>query len=182
MLRNVGRAVIVKGGKDSSLDCALFNTYRRSKEPSVEGEDTDPNCSYCKRHKETELHIYTQCTATQRFWNEAATWFRQNIDERLPRVIQDKPKIFGYWNERPDDNSNIFLRSARYTIFRGRKSGTIYTLKAFKSTLADELSYKYKGTKWKKYEKDVNEMRSLCFYRREKGMLNINPKWLPPLH
>ena len=35
MLRNVGRAVIVKGGKDSSLDCALFNTYRRSKEPSV---------------------------------------------------------------------------------------------------------------------------------------------------
>ena len=34
MLRNVGRAVIVKGGKDSSLDCALFNTYRRSKEPS----------------------------------------------------------------------------------------------------------------------------------------------------
>ena len=36
MLRNVGRAVIVKGGKDSSLDCALFNTYRRSKEPSEE--------------------------------------------------------------------------------------------------------------------------------------------------
>ena len=86
MLRNVGRAVIVKGGKDSSLDCALFNTYRRSKEPSV------------------------------------------------------------------------------------------------KSTLADELSYKYKGTKWKKYEKDVNEMRSLCFYRKEKGLLHINPKWLPPLH
>ena len=156
---------------------------RKNKELyALEGEDTDPNCSYCKRHKETELHIYTQCTATQRFWNEAATWFRQNIDERLPRVIQDKPKIFGYWNERPDDNSNIFLRSARYTIFRGRKSGTIYTLKAFKSTLADELSYKYKGTKWKKYEKDVNEMRSLCFYRREKGLLHINPKWLPPLH
>ena len=111
----------------------------------VLGPQTDPKCSYCKQHKETELHIYTQCTATQRFWNEAATWFRQNIDERLPRVIQDKPKIFGYWNERPDDNSNIFLRSARYTIFRGRKSGTIYTLKAFKTTLADELSYKYKG-------------------------------------
>jgi len=34
MLRNVGRAVIVKGGKDSSLDCALFNTYRRLKESS----------------------------------------------------------------------------------------------------------------------------------------------------
>ena len=34
MLRNVGRAVTVKGGKDSSLDCALFNTYRRSKESS----------------------------------------------------------------------------------------------------------------------------------------------------
>ena len=56
-----------------------------------------------------------------------------------------------------------------------------YTLKAFKSTLADELSYKYKGTKWQKYEKDVNEMRSLCFYRKEKGLLHINPKWLPPL-
>ena len=79
---------------------------------------------------------------------EAATWFRQNIDERLPRVIQDKPKIFGYWNERPDDNSNIFLRSARYTIFRGRKSGTIYTLKAFKSTLIDELSCKNKGIRY----------------------------------
>ena len=107
--------------------------------------------------------------------------FRQNIDERLPRVIQDKPKIFGYWNERPDDNSNIFLRSARYTIFRGRKNNTLYTLKAFKSTLADELSYKYKGTRWQKYEKDVNEMRSLCFYRRERGLFHINPKWLPPL-
>ena len=95
MLRNVGRAVIVKGGKDSSLDCALFNTYRRSKEPS--------------------------------------------------------------------------------------ENKTLYTLKAFKSTLADELSYKYKGTKWQKYEKDVNEMRSLCFYRRERGLLHINPKWLPPL-
>ena len=63
-----------------------------------------------------------------------------------------------------------------------RKNKTIYTLKAFKSTLADELSYKYKGTKWQKYEKDVNEMRSLCFYRRERGLLHINPKWLPPLH
>ena len=62
MVRNVGRAVIVKGGKDSSLDCALFNTYRRSKEPS--------------------------------------------------------------------------------------ENKTLYTLKAFKSTLADELSYKYKGTRW----------------------------------
>ena len=39
MLRNVGRAVIVKGGKDSSLDCALFNTYRRPKESS----DADPS-------------------------------------------------------------------------------------------------------------------------------------------
>ena len=67
MLRNVGRAVIVKGGKDSSLDCALFNTYRRSKEPS------------------------------------------------------------------------------------------------------------------ERYEKDVNEMRSLCYYRKERGLYHINPKWLPPL-
>ena len=89
---------------------------RKNKELyALEGEDTDTSCSYCKRDKETELHIYIQCVATQRFWKEAATWFRQNIDERLPRVIQDKPKIFGYWNERPDDNSNIFLRSARYT-------------------------------------------------------------------
>ena len=40
---------------------------------ALEGGDTDPRCSYCKRHKETELHIYSQCTATQRFWNEAAT-------------------------------------------------------------------------------------------------------------
>ena len=67
------------------------------------------------------------------------------------------------------------------SIIRGRKNKTLYTLKAFKSTLADELSYKYKGTKWQKYEKDVNEMRSLCFYRRERGLLHINPKWLPPL-
>ena len=46
MLRNVGRAVIVKGGKDSSLDCALFNTYRRSKEPSesAEGDNSRKRC------------------------------------------------------------------------------------------------------------------------------------------
>ena len=95
MLRNVGRDVIVKGGKDSSLDCALFNIYRRSKELS--------------------------------------------------------------------------------------ETKTIYGLKAFKAIVLDEFSYKYKGTRWQKYEKDVNEMRSLCYYRRERGLHHINPSWLPPL-
>ena len=147
----------------------------------LEGGDADPKCSYCRQHKETEHHIYTQCIVTQHFWDDAAKWFRKNIDDRLPKVLQEKPKLFGYWYEKPADNCNIFLRAARYTIFKGRKGRTVYDLKTFKAVLLDEYSYKYKGSKWRKYEKDVNEMRPLTFYRRERGLSHINPKWLPPL-
>ena len=97
------------------------------------------------------------------------------------RCFRKKPKLFGYWNEKPADNCNIFLRAARYTIFKGRKGRTVYDLKTFKAVLLDEYSYKYKGSKWRRYEKDVNEMRPLTFYRRERGLSHINPKWLPPL-
>ena len=147
----------------------------------LEGGDADPKCSYCSQHKETEHHIYTQCIVTQHFWDDAAKWFRANIDDRLPKVLQEKPKLFGYWNEKPADNCNIFLRAARYTIFKGRAGKTVYDLKTFKAVLLDEYSYKYKGSKWRKYENDVNEMRPLTFYRRERGLSHINPKWLPPL-
>ena len=72
-------------------------------------------------------------------------------------------------------------KSTHCSPYRGKKSKALYGLKAFKAILLDEFSYKYKGTKWQKYEKDVNEMRSLCYYRRERGLYDINPKWLPPL-
>ena len=141
--------------------------------------DKCPMCSYCKSEIEDEWHIYTQCSIINQFWDLAAQWFRSEIDKDLPRILLNNTKVFGFWNENPNDLSNIFLRSARYTIFKGRHIGVIPQVETLIPTVLDDLSKKYQKGRWKKYEGKPSEWRAIAFVRKRRGWSDVNPKWLP---
>ena len=126
-----------------------------------------------------EWHIYTQCSIINQFWDLAAQWFRSEIDKDLPRILLNNTKVFGFWNENPNDLSNIFLRSARYTIFKGRHIGVIPQVETLIPTVLDDLSKKYQKGRWKKYEGKPSEWRAIAFVRKRRGWSDVNPKWLP---
>ena len=97
-------------------------------------------CIYCKTEIEDEWHIYTQCWIINKFWDLAPNWFRSEIDKDLPRVLLNDTKVFEFWNENPNDLSNIFLKGDRYTIFKGRNIGVIPQVQTLIPTVLDDLS------------------------------------------
>ena len=146
---------------------------------ALDENDRCPMCSYCKAEIEDKWRIYTQCCIINQFWDLAAQWFRSEIDKDLPRILLNNTKVFGFWNENPNDLSNIFLRSARYTIFKGRHIGVIPQVETLIPTVLDDLSKKYQKGRWKKYEGKPSEWRAIAFVRKRRGSSDVNPKWLP---
>ena len=108
------------------------------------GAGNSTQCSYCKREKEDEVHIYTECDTTGTFMVLAQDWFRQTFGE-TPSLMLKGPRLFGLENEPPDDLLNIFYRSARYCIYSGRKKALTPSIEVFKALIRDELRQKFKG-------------------------------------
>ena len=84
------------------------------------GDGNSTQCSYCKREKENEIHLYIECDITDGFMVQAQVWFGQTFGV-TPSLTLNGPRLFGLENEHPDDLHNIFYRSARYCIYSGRK-------------------------------------------------------------
>ena len=146
---------------------------------AMDDNDRCPMCSYCKTEIEDEWHLFTRCWVINKYWDLAATWFRSEIDKDLPRVLLNNTKIFGFWNEPPNDLSNIFLRCTRYTIFKGRHLGVIPQVETLIPIVLDDLTRKYQKGRWKRYEGKPAEWKAIAFVRKRKGWSDINPKWLP---
>ena len=119
-----------------------FNRYKSRYADRGEGNNTQ--CSYCKREREDEIHIYTECDTIGSFWVIARDWFRQTFGE-TPSLVLKGPRLFGLENEPPDDLQNIFYRSARYCIYLGRKKAFHPSIEVFKALIRDELRHKFKG-------------------------------------
>ena len=113
-----------------------------------DNHDRCPMCSYCKVEIEDEWHLYAHCWVINKFLDLAANWFRSEIDKDLPRVLLNNTKIFGFWNENPNDLSNIFLRCNRYIIFKGRHVGVIPQVETLIPIVLDDLTRKYQKGRW----------------------------------
>ena len=66
------------------------------------GEGNSTLCSYCKREREDEIHIYTECDSTGTFMVLARDWFRGTFGG-TPSLMLNGPRLFGLENEAPDD-------------------------------------------------------------------------------
>jgi len=103
-------------------------------------------CSYCNSSVETELHLYTECRRIEYFWEEARKWTFLNWGV-LPQIKLHCTRLFGMESERSDDLLNIFYRSVRYTIYRGREFRHLPNLEFFEGLMLDDLRRKYSGNR-----------------------------------
>ena len=125
-------------------------------------------CSYCGREEETELHLYVECGTTGEFMVYARNWFARIFGE-TPSLMLKGPRLFGLENEPPDDLSNIFYRSARYTIYSNRKRACIPSMKYFAALVRDELKLKFKGTRILSKVKTPSDQTALDWLRIQMG-------------
>ena len=132
------------------------------------GDGNCTQCSYCKREKENEIHIYIECDTTGAFMVQAQGWFRQTFGV-IPSLALKGPRLFGLENEPPDDLHNIFYRSARYCIYSGRKKALTPCLEVFKALIRDELRQKYKGNGDIRNTKSQEDKTALQWLKVEMG-------------
>ena len=64
--------------------------------------------------------------------------------------------------ENPNHLSNIFLRFARYTMFKGRHIDIIPPVQTLIPTVLDYQSKKYQKGRWEKYEAKLNEWKAIA--------------------
>ena len=69
--------------------------------------------------------------------------------------------------ERPDDLLNIFFRSTRYAIFRGRETRHMPSLQLLEDLLLDELKRKYSGGRLLKYRENAKEQMAISWYTKQ---------------
>ena len=69
--------------------------------------------------------------------------------------------------ERPDDLLNIFYRSVRYAIFRGRETRHKPNLQLLEDLMLDELKRKYSGGSLLKYSDNANEQLAISWYTKQ---------------
>ena len=122
-------------------------------------------CSYCNGSVETELHLYTQCNRTEEFWVQTRKWTFMNWGV-LPQIKLQCTRLFGMESERPEDLLNIYYRSVRYTIYRGRESRHAPNKDFFEGLMLDELKKKYSGNRLLKYQRYATENVAIQWYKR----------------
>ena len=138
-------------------------------------------CSYCGREEETELHLYVECGTTGEFMVYARNWFARIFGE-TPSLMLKGPRLFGLENEPPDDLSNIFYRSARYTIYSNRKRACTPSLKCFAALVRDELKLKFKGTRILSKVKTPSYQTALNWLRIQMGWTGGNHMGHPTIN
>ena len=84
----------------------------------------------------------------------------------LPQIKLHCTRLFGMESERPDDLQNIFYRSVRYTIYRGRESRHAPNKDFFEGLMLDELKKKYSGNRLLKYQRYATENVAIQWYKR----------------
>ena len=84
----------------------------------------------------------------------------------LPQIKLQCTRLFGMESERPEDLLNIYYRSVRYTIYRGRESRHAPNKDFFEGLMLDELKKKYSGNRLLKYQRYATENVAIQWYKR----------------
>ena len=124
------------------------------------------SCSYCNGSVETEIHLYTQCSRIEYFWAETRKWTFLNWGV-LPQIKLHCTRLFGMESERPDDLLNIYYRSVRYTIYRGREFRHLPNKEFFEGLMLNELKRKYSGNRLLKYQEYTTEKVAIQWYKKK---------------
>ena len=85
----------------------------------------------------------------------------------LPQIKLHCTRLFGMESERSDDLLNIFYRSVRYTIYRGREFRHLPNLEFFEGLMLDDLRRKYSGNRLLKYQKYTTEKVAIQWYKQK---------------
>ena len=105
------------------------------------GDLQSTKCSYCNTAKETEFHLYTECTRLELFWREARNWAFMTWGVTAS-LNQKCARLFGMEKEKPDDLLNILYRNVRYAIFRGRETRHKPSFQLLEGLMLDDLKKK----------------------------------------
>ena len=70
-------------------------------------------------------------------------------------------------SERPDDLLNIYYRSVRYTIYRGREFRHLPNKEFFEGLMLNELKRKYSGNRLLKYQEYATEKVAIQWYKQK---------------
>ena len=125
--------------------------------------NSNVNCTFCLEGTETETHLYIDCRVTSNFYSRALNWWKLFIGGHPPLQLKG-PRLFGLENCPPDDLENIFFRACRYTIFKSRHQGPIISLDLFKQLVRDELSFKYRGNRYRRLLERKEEVSAICWH------------------
>ena len=121
-------------------------------------------CSYCNMALETETHIYTQCTRLEPFWREARDWVFRTWGILPPLTIICN-RLYGMEKESPADLMNIFYRSVRYAIYKGRVARHMPCLQLLQDLMLDELKRKYSAGRLSKFINSANEQLAIVWFK-----------------
>ena len=155
----------------STTDCKLrwfqYKIIHRSTATNIVLEkmkisETDL-CTFCKKEKETIIHLFCQCDFVKTFWENVLSWINSEqdiIDTFLPFEI-----IFGLTKEKKNHTLNILIILAKYHIYKQKLNNVKPTIDLFKA----DVKYYHNIEKYI-YKKNYKEED---FIRRWQLLINI---------
>ena len=105
------------------------------------GMDIRPACTFCKIRRdyplsqESQLHFYSECLYTQRFWTEIKDWAQPPL--KINYTIRDR--LLGIPGENAYSMDNTLLREARSTIWGARSAKKLSTIRDLKDRLKRQI-------------------------------------------
>ena len=79
----------------------LHNTLYVNKMLFKFGKVISPRCSFCKLHKETNIHLFYDCLIVKRIWNQLKSILSNIID--FP-ISTPQSVVFGFWDLHTNEN------------------------------------------------------------------------------
>ena len=68
------------------------------------GKVTSPQCSFCKLHDETVMHLFYDCIIAKELWNQLKSVLSKNL---IFPICTPQSAIFGFWDL--DANEHLIL-------------------------------------------------------------------------
>ena len=82
----------------------LHNTLYVNKMLFKFGKVISPQCSFCKLHEETVMHLFYNCLIVKRIWNQLKSILANDLNFSISML---QSAIFGFWDL--DTNERLIL-------------------------------------------------------------------------
>ena len=131
------------------------------------GKVTSPQCSFCKLHDETIMHLFYDCLIVKRLWNQLKCILSNSL---IFLISTPQSAVFGFWDLDTNEHLalNHLLLILKVYIYNARATGYFNTshllicIKGIKDTEKklcenDAKRRKQFNKKWKKYFNKLSE-------------------------